>query len=297
MLAAIILCGVLVLSMAALRDYMRGRLLNYANVEEGSIILTLPAELLVLRHEYVVSASAAGPFMPQVEEGARVKEGSLIGYCGSEPVYAQKGGAVSYLIDGWEGRLQISSLHELDWQQVFSQLEEEQGREQEQDTTEDEKTRLEQSPVARVVDNLLDYTVLLKLQDPRELLAEVSRITFRLQEGHTISAAYQEIWQTPQGDVYYIFNKISSKEDILFSLRYSEAEVIAREVEGLIVPSSAITLDDEGRVGVFIRKKRKLVFTEIEELASKDDFSVVSGLDKTAVVVTNPSRARDGQRI
>jgi hypothetical protein len=296
-LAAIILCGALALGLSALRDYMRGQLLSYTNAEEGTITLALPAELLVLRHEYVLHASATGIFTPQVEEGARIKEGTLIGYCGGEPIYAIKGGAVSYLLDGWESKLQIASLHELDWQQVFSEIKEEQKQEPGQALAVEEETQTGQRTVARVVDNLLDYTVLLKLQDPHELLTELNRITFCLTEDHTITSTFQERWQTPEGDVYYIFNKISFKEDILFSLRYSEAEIIAREVSGVIVPCSAISLDKEGRVGVFIRKKRKLVFIEIEELASKDDISVVSGLDKTAVVVTNPNRARDGQRI
>jgi hypothetical protein len=295
-LAAIILCCALVLSVIALRDYMRSKLLNYTTVEDGSITLTLPAELMVLRHEYVLAAPVAGPFLAHVEEGARVREGSLIGYCGSEPVYAQKGGAVSYILDGWEGKLQINSLHQLNWLQVFAQLKEELSKPAKPVDEEEPALR----PVARVVDNLLDYTALLMLEDPREILAEESRITFKLPEGHTISADYQERWQdeTVAGKTcYYIFNKISSREDILFSLRYSEVEIIAREVSGVIVPSTAITMDEDGRAGVFIRKKRKLVFTEIEELAVKDDISVVSGLDGTAVVVTNPSRARDGQRI
>jgi hypothetical protein len=156
-----------------------------------------------------------------------------------------------------------------------------------------------QRPIARVVDNLLDYTVLLKLQDPRKLLAEESRITFKLPEGQVISSAYQESWQTVTGEIYcyYIFNKISFQENILFNLRYSEAEIIVREVSGIMVPSSAITIDKDGQTGIFIRKKRKLVFAEIEELANKDSVSIVNGLDETAVVVTNPARAKDGQRI
>lgn len=302
-LAAIILCGALLLGLSSLRDYMRGKMLNYAEVEEGSITMTLPAELLVLRHEYVLTTTAAEPFTAQVEEGARVKEGAIVGYCGDEPLYAPKGGAVSYILDGWENKLQIATLHELDWLHIFSQL-----REEQEQTAIEEAGKTESSaaddmpqavarPVARVVDNLLDYTALLLLEDPRGLLAEESRLTIKLPEDHIISAAYQERWQTVAGEVYYIFNKISSQESILFSLRYSEAEIIAREVRGTIVPSSAITIDSEGRVGVFVRKKRKLVFTEIEELAVKDNVSVVSGLDTTAVVVVNPNRARDGQRI
>jgi putative membrane fusion protein len=296
LLAIIILAGLLLLGFTALRDYLRGRMLSYANVEQGFITLTLPAELLVLRNEYVLTAPAAGLFEPQVEEGARVKEGSLLGYCGGKPVLALKGGAVSYQVDGWEEKLRLATLHDLDWQQVFGQLREEQAPGA-ATAAGDEEAQAARRPLARVVDNLLDYAALLMLQDPRGLLAEESSITFKLPDGYTISAAHQERWQTVTGDVFYIFNKISSKEDILFNLRYSEVEIIAREVGGLTIPSSAITLDNEGKVGVFIRKKRKLVFTEIEELASKDDISVVNGLDETAVVVTNPSRATDGQRI
>ena len=296
-LAAIILGGALILGIVALSGYMRGKLLNYADAQTGSITLTLPAEFLVLRHEYVLTAPSNEPFLAQVEEGARVKEGSLIGYYGGKPLYAPKGGAVSYILDGWESTLQIEALHDLDWLQVFTQLKEEQDDNSAEEVGREEEIPPIQAPVARVVDNLLDYTLLLKLQDPRQLLAEESRLTFRLPDDHIIAADYQERWQTVTGDVYYVFDNISFKEEILFNLRYSETEIIAREVSGVIIPSSAITLDKMGQTGVFIRKKRKLVFTVIEELATKDDISVVSGLDETAVVVTNPQRAKDGQRI
>jgi len=301
-LAAIILCGALILGIVALRDFFRAKMLNFANVEEGSVVLTLSAELLVLRHEYVVTAPSAGHFNPQIEEGARVKEGTLLGYCGNNPVYAPKGGEISYELDGWEEKLQIAAFHELDWLKVFTQLKEEQNQAKadevaEEPTRQEEEAELLGRPLARVVDNLLDYTVLLKLQDEHQLLAEESHITFHLTKEQIISAAYQERWQTPEGDIYYIFNKISSKEDTLFKLRYCATEIIAREVSGIILPSSAIILDEEGDTGVFIRKKRKLVFTKIDELAVKDDICVVKGLDNMAVVVVNPNRAKDGQRI
>lgn len=297
-LAAIILLAVLVISIFTVRDYVKSRMLNFYSAHEGSIAVTLPGEILALRHEYLLTAPASGDFVPVAKEGERVKEGAVIGYCGGMDVTALKGGAVSYLLDGWEQKLTINSINDMDWPQAFSLLKEEYNAVAAAMSADElpELNSAANRPVARLVDNLLDYKVILKLSDPRELLAEAKTITFSLPEGKTFANAFSERWQTPEGDIYYIFN-ISSKEDVFFSLRYSEAEVIAKELHGIIIPSSAVTLDVEGRVGVFIQKKRKLVFVEITELTSKEGFSVVSGLERTAVVVTNPAKATDGQKI
>lgn len=300
MLAALILLGVLVLSGFTLRDYMRSKALHFHNAHEGSIAVTLPGEMLVLRHEYVLMSPAAGEFKPLATEGERIKEGSIVGYCGNMAVTASKGGAVSYQLDGWEEKLRIENLHELDWQQIFQLLQEESAVEAGADADKlDELAALNLAanrPVARLVDNLLDYRVILQLRDSRDLLAEAKNINFTLPEGKQFSSAVGERWQTPDGLIYYIFD-ISSKEDALFSLRYSQVEIIAKAVQGVIIPSSAVYVDEQGRVGVYIQKKRKLVFAEVTELTSKDGFSVVSGLDRTAVVVTNPAKATNGQRI
>ncbi|MCL1816252.1 MAG: hypothetical protein FWG43_01440 [Clostridiales bacterium] len=293
--AAIILMGALILGIFALRDYVRGKSLNYDNVEAGTITITLPAQFLVLRHESIINAPAAGSFISEVAEGARVKEGSLIGYCKDVPVYAHKGGAISYLLDGWENKLAINSLHELDWLEMFNLIKEDQVN---KPTEHDDDEALPAGrPIARVVDNLLDYSAILLLKDPQGLLAEENRITVKLPEGQMITSLYQERWETVAGDLYYIFNKIPSTEFILFKLRYSEVEIVIKDVSGIIIPSSAITMDDKGKTGVFIRKKRMIVFTEIEELAQKNDFSVVNGLSETDVIVSNPSRAKDRMRI
>lgn len=303
-LAAIILLGVLALSGFTLRDYMHSKILDFANAQEGSIAVTLPGELLVFRHEYVLTAPVAGEFKPAATEGERVKEGGIVGYCGNVAVAATKGGAVSYELDGWEEKLLIDSIHDLDWPQIFQLNQEEYAAAALADNdagavAADNLAGLNLSanrPVARLVDNLLDYQVMLQLRDPRDLLAEAETIHFSLPEGKRFSCAVKERWQIQDGRIYYIFN-IPSKEDILFNLRYSEIEVIAKDVQGIIIPSSAVFLGEEGRVGVYMQRKRKLVFTEIVELTSKDGFSVVSGLDRMAVVVTNPAKATEGQRI
>ena len=292
-LAALILLGALALSAIALRDYVRGKMLNFSYAHEGSIAITLPGEILVLRNEYILEAPVSGKFTPVAEEGERIKEGGLIGYCGGVMLTALKGGAVSYELDGWEQKLHIAAIYDMDWRQIFLSLREEAAQ---SEAEAEENNMFAGRPVARVVDNLLDYKVVLLLRDPRELLAEAKKITFSLPEGKTFNNAYNECWQTVNGDIYYIFT-FSSREDVFFSLRYSMAEVIAKEVQGIIIPSAAVTVDETGRSGVFLQKKRKLAFTEVTELSSKDGYSVVDGLDRTAVVVTNPAKATDGQRI
>ncbi|MCL2495851.1 MAG: hypothetical protein FWF04_00355 [Clostridiales bacterium] len=296
MLAALILLGALALSALTLRDYVRSRMLNFSYAHEGSISITLPGEVLVLRNEYILEAPASGEFIPVAEEGERVKEGGLIGYCGDVALTARKGGAVSYELDGWEQKLQIAAIYDLDWRQIFQSLREEAVQAAQAPAKAEEMHTSAGRPVTRLVDNLLEYKVVLLLQDPRELLAEEKKITFSLPEGKLFTNAYSERWQTVNGDIYYIFT-FSSREDVFFSLRYSKAEIIVREVYGIIIPSAAVIVDEEGRTGVFIQKKRKLAFTEITELSSKDGFSVVDGLGSTAVVVSNPAKATDGQRI
>lgn len=297
LVAALLLCGFLVLGAFWLHSYIRSRMVQFEVVESGSIAITLPGELFVVRQEVIIAAPTAGDFVPLAAEGERVRSGSVIGYLGLTPVHAPRGGVVSYILDGWEDALSRDVLDELNLDLIFQILAEQSAL---QTTPQASQPPLDNvasgRPLARIVDNLIDYTVLLKVRDEEDMLAELTRLQFNLPDGSSHRPVIRDQGETAAGFSYFVFNISSSVDEFLY-LRYSTLEVVADDLRGILIPSSAIFTNEYQQTGVLILRRRQLVFQEVVELASLDGWSVVEGLNDLAHVVTNPASAYAGQRI
>ena len=62
----------------------------------------------------------------------------------------------------------------------------------------------------------------------------------------------------------YIIVRIGVEEPLLNELRYGQVEVIGQTVSGVEIPKSAVTTNEEGQTGVYVKDKKKLAFCEVE---------------------------------
>ena len=298
-IAAIILIALIVVIFFSFKDYFQYKLLRFATATQENVDADFDAEMVVMRKEYIIEAPATGNFIVEAEEGERIKEGSSIGYIEKQSedsltpkriaVNAQIGGIVSYDLDGWEQILNPEQAENIDWETALSQLRDGVDKEAAEDTN-----LAAGRNIAKIIDNLVNYLVLLKTDGKETAFAIDEYITFTLPDGYSLQGCVIIFDSRQDGNYYYL--SVSSAESSMLDVRYNEVTVLADRVSGIGIPSSAVVTDDSGAKGVFCIQKRQLAFKEVTVIADNGDTAIVDGLSETEVVVTNPKRAYAGQR-
>lgn len=297
-IAALILIAVIVMICASLKGYIQYKLLDFAAVSQETLDNDFTAEIVVMRSEYVVTAPATGSFVDEAEEGERIKEGSSIGYIEKSSdsltpkkvaVTAPISGIVSYELDGWEQIITPEQAENVDWQSALEQLRDGVAKKEDEETNNSKGRN-----IAKIIDNLVNYLVLLKTDGKEEKFAVGDYVTITLPNSTTLAGSVTIADSRKDGNYYYL--SVSSAESSLLNLRYAEVTVLTDRVSGNSIPSSAIYESDSGKKGVYCIQKRQLAFKEVTVKADNGDIAIVEGLSATDVVVTNPRRAHAGQR-
>ncbi len=297
-IAAVILIALIIVIFVSLIHHIQYKLLDFATASQETIDTDFTAEIVVMRSEYIVEAPATGKFVAEAEEGERIKEGSSIGYIekSSDSLSPKKiavnvpiSGIVFYDLDGWEQILTPDQAENIDWQSALEQL-----REGVDKNVDEEINQAKGRNIAKIIDNLLYYLVLLKTDGKETVFAVDDYITFTLPDGYSLEGCVTIADSRKDGNYYYL--SVSSAESNLLDLRYDEVTVLTDRVSGIGIPSSAIFEDDSGEKGVYCIQKRQLIFKEVTMIAENDKTVIVDGLSATDVVVSNPKRAHAGQR-
>ncbi|MDO4582161.1 MAG: HlyD family efflux transporter periplasmic adaptor subunit [Bacillota bacterium] len=299
-LTIVLLLAIFVAAIVLFGSFFRFKQLKFAQPEVGSYDVTFDGEAVVARNEYVIDVSAGGEFTPLFAEGERVKEGALIGRSSTENgqqinYYAPIGGLISYQADGYEQLLTPSSLGEsVNWIALLEQL-----RRQPQADGEAANGAQQAAPTAKVIDNLLDFTVFVCSMQPLSAYQESGKLTFLLKSdtsGGYITGYVDSGGSLSDGSNYLLLS-VSAQEMSLYGQRYQRIDVIGDTVYGALIPATALVYEQDGSCGVFCQYKQTIVYTEVEVLAERDGSVVVTNIDANDLIVTNPERARDGQKI
>ena len=309
LLIAAIILGIVIFLLVTLISFINYLRLDMVRAELGTIDTSFKCPVVIVRSESVIYAPDNGQFVPTVESGQKVRAGSIIGYMttdtdqnidtGSTAVTTDIGGLVFYDLDGWEELLTPDNILSVDWQEIFAQMSDE--------NTESADSVEETAPanlgtgrkVARVVDNLAAiYVCLLAEEDITPYLND-GRIRLRfdgLPEGYTLTGYVNEA-DTITSEDKYIIASINIEDAFLNELRYGEAEVVGETTSGIEIPKSAITTNDEGQTGVYIKDRKELAFCEVEVLGESEETVIVEGISATDMVASNPSSAKVGQKV
>lgn len=275
--------------------------LDVEKAVSSTVVVDSPAQMLILRVDYPIPAGAEGEFLPSREEGERVKEGDQIGSIQWEgrqtPVYASHGGLVSYKVDGWEGILQPDQVDHIDWLSVLSQINADSPTADDITAGSLSGTRI----VARVSDNLIPPTLFFNTSALPQGLQEGSSCRFSMPdaEGDTspLQATVTEIGRLADGSLFF-FAQLDTLDSRMYAERSLDVSLIEQSIKGITIPLSAVQWDETGQQAFVYRCDRsRLEKVEISLIYQTETEAVVEGLTLGDHIITNPERAREGQRI
>lgn len=305
-----------------LKEYFAAKMLNYAIVADGVLEDKIATEGIIIYDSKVVQAPGSGEWVSVVPEGERVAAGALVGYlvtaAGKKPVYAGAPGAVSYQIDGLEAVLTPAQADGIDLDKILALLDAEETSTAYKNVeagnqAQDEDVLGTGKGLFKIVDNLSDVYFLVRVKDPNKEvnLEPDQRIRIRLPEGQQqkeasntgavevidtrISATVVSVIQSSEG-VQILF-KIKRNDIVLSGARKMSVDILLDTIKGNIVPNKAIFYDEAGKPWVYVVKKSRLAIAEVTVVGTVDDMSVIEGLSVGTAVVTNPSLAKEQQKV
>lgn len=312
-----------------IKEYISGKMLDYVYLEEGVLEDKISTHGVMIYDSKVVQASGAGQWQAVVQEGERVADGELVGYLVSgsskKPVYANSPGAVSYQIDGLEAVLTPAHADSIDLDKILALLEP--VPENKKANAKDNSAAQENGSIAqeeilgtgkglfKIIDNLSDVYFFVRVDDANRSLSlePESQVTIVLpalagqkQEdgqniaGQTDSARKQKatvvsVLQSPNGT--QVLLKIKRNDIVLSGERKVAIELVLDSIKGGIVPKKAIFYDEAGKPWVFVVKKSRVAKVEVEVVGTVGDMAAISGITAGTPVITNPSLAKENQKV
>ena len=143
--------------------------------------------------------------------------------------------------------------------------------------------------MARVIDNFSAYVATLLPTKAAEGLRG-SRVRVRFDSMPTrsfLGSYYQTLPGGIEGEAIVLFS-VDDYAPEFTDLRKDDVEIIHDQCEGVIVPTSAVVVGEDGVKGVFMSKSSYPVFQRIEVRGESGRQCVVSGLPEGSRVVKNP---------
>ena len=300
-IALIFLVFFAVLAGISIKDYIEYKMLDFTQTVTGTLDENLPVKVLVIRSETPIKAPTDGIFIPELNEGERVKEGAVIGYIESynnglntkTEVMASKSGTVHYSLDGLEDMLSMESLNNLDLDKLFFSLDYLLKTNNDNNNSSQLNTGKGYT-IAKIIDNLVNYTVILAYEG-EDLFPSDGEISFII-TGSDLPLNGSIIDKlTTENFTYLVLDVFPGSYDLLTENRYFDAEVIITEYSGIIIPLSAIIENNEGIKGVYQKYRGNLQFCPVKITGIIGNQAAVIGVDPLKEIVTNPNQAAISQ--
>jgi putative membrane fusion protein len=272
---------------------------------------TLEGEFLILREEKAVTTETRGNFNPVKTEGERVAKGTVIGYLetlggtslekkSTLPVRAPSAGVLSYLTDGLENICAPEMWTQLDLSKLDQQM-----------LTAFEQTKVSRDrtgyasgenglvveagqSIFKIVDNLAPCYFYLKGTGAYpEKVKKGDKILVRLDsnQGKLYKGTVEDI--NRETGIYRMLIKITNGE-VHAQGRKQTGELIISTYEGIVLPEGVL-LYRENQSGVFLFKKGKACWQEVECIARLGGKVALSGLERDDWIIATPDKVRDGQ--
>lgn len=270
---------------------------------------TLEGDFLVLREEKAVTTQARGRFNPVKTEGERVAKGTVIGYLetlggtslekkSTLPVRAPSAGVLSYLTDGLENICAPEMWTQLDLtkldRQMLAAFEQTQASRADNASGGNGLVVEAGQSIFKIVDNLAPCYFYLKGTGAYpEKVKKGDKILVRLDnnQGKLYKGTVEDI--NRETGTYRILIKITNGE-VQAQGRKQTGEMIISTYEGIVLPEEVL-LYRENQSGVFLFKKGKACWQEVECLARLGGKVVLSGLERDDWIIATPDKVQDGQ--
>lgn len=257
---------------------------------EGSLDVALETEAWLVNTETVITSGMEGKLEKTVQEGERVRKGSIVARVNSQvrgtkvDLTGPISGVVSYNVDGLEGVLTPKNLIEWD-------LEKFEGLKPASPAGE-----LVQGGqgVFKLVDNLLPTYVLFKLPKQGVALALGEKVNLALGEQKLSGKVIKISKQGPEAGLAVALSSFLPQS--LGQRQIKIGWLDKNPVKGVIIPAPALQ-QRQGNTGVFVLRDGVVTWQGVEVLAQSPDKICVKGLKAGEALITTPGYVREGQVI
>ena len=272
-------------------------------VNSGMLLNTADTEALVLiGSESLITANAAGIFIPAVKEGQRVRKGEIIGRLTSsavsavdrrEPLLALSTGLVCFHIDGNEGLMTRDSWEQLDLAQLPQKI---------LGQTVPSGNWVEAGrPLAKILDNLSNPMLGLEFSkktvtDTPGLEAVEAGQTLRIKLLDKDPQTVKVVSVQQDAEKIKMAVQLDGFREDLIHLRRTPATLIVNQWKGFIVPREALVIREDVP-GLYLLRKGWTRWNSVELVGETKTQIVVKGLEEGDVVVTNPGLIKEGVRL
>lgn len=240
-------------------------------VQYASIQKTDDAHCIVVRDEEVVKANHTGSVSYYAKETEKTRKGVTVAdiYSGSNKysLNCESTGFISYYIDSYEDFFNPSNLGSLDLEQYW-----------EFDVVPENTVRNEitiEEPVYKLIKSNTWYFLVFVPQDEMGNYALNSTINIILDDGTTIPASVSRF--LGDGDKRAIVASTKRFYENFAKLRAIDVTIVTKEVSGLLVPSTAVAENEEGKTGVYVLGiDDEYAFKEVEIIGNDNENILVA---------------------
>jgi len=153
-------------------------------------------------------------------------------------------------------------------------------------------------PVIKIVDNWSYYfSIILGLHPGRIVAAhDKIEIKFNFAPGQTVSARrydYEIDEEKQEVRIAYLIEKQLPGFD---QVRQTEASLLYRRRQGIIVPAEAIFEKDHGQ-GVYLNRDGRVIFQPVTVIDRQEEKVMVEGIAPYSLVISRPELVEEGQRL
>ncbi len=246
-----------------------GALTRTAVISYGNLQVTDTTTCFVVRDEVVVQAKQSGSISYYIDESSKTRKGTKIldiypaGGTASGYICSTTG-IVSYYVDGYESYFTPENMQALEPAELL-----------ELEVAPEDTKRTQVStgePVYKLILQDVWYAVLLVPEENINKYTLDSKVTVKFPDGEVQGSTAQLIQKT-EGWLAVI--KIDRYYESFARVRKTEATVVTKDYQGLIVPNTAIA-EEQGLTGVYVKELGgDFTFTRIQVITTDGKDSLV----------------------
>ncbi len=244
----------------------QGDVVRYAKVQDQA-----QAKCIAARSETVYSSGGPGSVSYYSAEGAKTRVGSKVadvyGPGGPRSFYTSSTGFISYYLDGYETYFAPESFGSLDPDEL-AELDDIIPKSDKPSAVEDDV------PIYKFIGSDTWYLLIIVPAQDRGKYSPTQKITVELSDGVSLPAVITSVINGTRHQLAVA--SISRYYEKFCEIRTTEATIISSVIEGLVVPTSAVTTDGEN-VGVYVLGlDGEYSFKPIEILMERDQDTLIS---------------------
>ncbi|RJX29044.1 MAG: hypothetical protein C4554_01610 [Dethiobacter sp.] len=151
-------------------------------------------------------------------------------------------------------------------------------------------------PLLKLINNYYWYFSTVLTPELGQLVAEKPRVKIYFSFAPDVPVWGEQVEAGKRDDgqleiTWYIDRELPG----LFNQRWCSAEIVYKNLQGILVPKSAL-MEIDGKKGVYVLEKGFIHFREITVLAERENDFLVKNLELYERLITKPATVKEGQR-